>query len=126
MAEQFFNPQLGPAEFQTLRRQPFGLRGELELRGKQGGQTIAIPVRLFRTTFALLKEHIAKIQDRVGTHGELSYTGPNGISESYTKVTMDAAVEQMPFRYIREVGSQDRAGYECVYLLVFRRLSRLE
>ncbi len=126
MAEQFFNPQLGPAEFQTLRRQPFGLRGELELRGKQGGQTIEIPVRLFRTSYSLLKEQVAKIQDRVGTHGDLSYTGPNGISESFTKVTMDAAIEQLPLRYVFEVRSSARAGWECIYLLVFRRLSRLE
>lgn len=128
LATRFFDPSFGPREYSTLRRHPFGLKGELELRGKQGGQTIQVPVRVTAKNYKDISQAVEDIQSVVGTHDALSLVYNSGARRSegeakQGKCTLDAAVEVRQRRYMAFDTELNAGGWECVLMLIFRKLN---
>lgn len=124
LADQLFDPQLGPIDYQTHRWQPFGLKGELELRGKLGGQTIIVPVRLFGTSYTNVRSSVQSIIEKQGTHEKLSIQFGGGAGFTVGEVTLDSVQETLPIRAIAFDTRANRGGYETVLVLVFRKLKQ--
>lgn len=124
LADQLFDPQLVSVAYQSHRWQPFGLKGELELRGKTGGQTILVPVRLFGATRSTVKQQIDAITAQQGNHEKLSIQFGGGAGENYGEVTFDAWELTLATRAIAFDSAKNRSGYEAVLLLAFRKLKQ--
>lgn len=126
LATRFFDPQPGPVNAQVLRRQPFGLRGELELRGYPGGQVIAIPVHLVRGTLAGLRDSITSIKTHIGKHGKLttavSASSASAGSEDYGECTFDSMQEDRPRKVAYET-TLNGPGWEMRVMLFFYQLN---
>ena len=101
LAERFFDPAFGSPTCQFQRRQPFGTKGILELRGQQGGQPVMIRAHLKAGSYAALKDMITACYSAVGTNGELeleyakSAKKFNG-TDSIGKATLDSVEEVKP------------------------------
>lgn len=123
LATQFFDPRRGPREYQTMRWQPFGLKGMLELRGEQGGQPLFVPVRLFASSYDLIRKAIDKVEAQVGKREKLTLTynaaNAGAGTDQVGEVTFDAAIETLPPRYIVWDSGEEKAGWEAVLLLTF-------
>lgn len=125
IAQLFYDPIEGPVDYQTLRRQPFGGVGVLELRGKQGGQSIDVPVRVVKKNYALLRSAINLIYVQTGKHENLVLEFQSGADGSYVvgQCTFDAALPLTPPRRLAYDTSLGQGGYEARFVLRFFRLS---
>ena len=123
-------PSFGPVDFQTMRRHPFGIKGELELRGALGGQTIAIAVRMNRPTHSALRKAVNDIAFfKQGKHDKLSYqTSGTAAADKVDvgQVTFDLVQETVPIHRVLFRTDTNRDGYECDLLFIFRKLAQDE
>lgn len=120
-----FNPSFGPVDFQTMRRHPFGLKGELELRGRLGGQTILVPIRMFRTKYDELRKAVDDLSFfKVGKHDKLAVQFSSlGSQTPYGEVTFDAVQELTPIRAVVYDTNARKAGFDVALMLAFRKLN---
>lgn len=123
MATQFFNPHFGSVSYQTRRTQAFGTTGEKELRGKRGGRSIVVPMRLAFKTLNELSGSLAGAMAMVGEHGVLSLSYPGGAVVRVDDCTLDAIQEvKEPTALAWDTGL-NAPGWHAVYALVIYSLT---
>lgn len=128
IATRFYDPIPGSIEYVTIRKQPFGLKGEIELRGKQGGQSVQVPVRFVAKSYKALEDFLKPVQEAVGDHQKLVLVYNTGARRSdgevsYGAVTLDSAPPIKPPKYLAFDTEIKGPCWECVVLLVFRKLN---
>lgn len=124
--DKVFQPIFGPTDLQVMRRQPFGTEGELELLGKTGGQSIIIPIRLFRDTYEEVRKAIDDYTELRVAHRDKLSVQFTSLRPAYVVgiVTFDSVQEVSPARPIVLSTDDDALAWQVDLMLTFRKLWR--